>query len=565
LVDEAQDLSALQHRMLRKIVGRGRLIAVGDSCHPEGTTVKVVRKIGNSWHSPVLEDVPVEDLCVGDIVVGYSTEYSAFLYNRTVQGITARPYSGDLITLDTGAEACDYTPNHICLVDLSPLRSHTALYLMRKGEQWRCGIAAMDYACASGPIKRARDEGADALWILETFPDRATALLAEALIHQAYGIPDIAFTQSIESGGYHNSDALARIWEEVVNRGAGVNAAHELLRKFNREIDYPIWTPAENYSTFKRPRTIRACNILPGGKVLPYRGKNREKRSDWVPYTLYRRHYTGNVYSFTISHNHLYVADGLVTHNCQAIYAFRQAHEDSMSKLREEFSMSTLTLSTTFRCPRAVAEHVRWRAPHITSPEWAKDGEVKTLDQWSHEDLPDHATIICRNNAPLFGMAIKLLIEGRRPFLYSNDIIATIVKDLKSLAPKRLDTPRDDLIQRLEVWTKQNLKKYRNSPRVHDKAEAMRVFIESGDTLGEAIAAAEKVAASKGPITLITGHKSKGLEWDNVFFLDEHLLNPDRDPQANNLRYVIATRAKRSLTYVTSDNFVPAMNYEESA
>jgi ATP-dependent exoDNAse (exonuclease V) beta subunit len=82
----------------------------------------------------------------------------------------------------------------------------------------------------------------------------------------------------------------------------------------------------------------------------------------------------------------------------------------------------------------------------------------------------------------------------------------------------------------------------------------MKLFIENETTLGLAIARAEQITKMTGPICLMTGHKSKGLEYDNVFFLDQSLINPDRGgPQEDNLRYVICTRSKDTLTYVDSD------------
>jgi len=83
----------------------------------------------------------------------------------------------------------------------------------------------------------------------------------------------------------------------------------------------------------------------------------------------------------------------------------------------------------------------------------------------------------------------------------------------------------------------------------------MRLFVRASDTLGIAIARVEQIANIKGSIKLMTGHKSKGLEFPHVYFLDEHLINPERDPQANNLRYVIATRAQETLTYITSEGY----------
>jgi DNA helicase IV len=40
----------------------------------------------------------------------------------------------------------------------------------------------------------------------------------------------------------------------------------------------------------------------------------------------------------------------------------------------------------------------------------------------------------------------------------------------------------------------------------------------------------------------MTGHGSKGLEFDHVYFLDQHLIG--KEEQEPNLRYVIATRAR---------------------
>jgi superfamily I DNA/RNA helicase len=82
----------------------------------------------------------------------------------------------------------------------------------------------------------------------------------------------------------------------------------------------------------------------------------------------------------------------------------------------------------------------------------------------------------------------------------------------------------------------------------------MRIFAEASRTLSEAIARAEFVLRQDGPITLITGHKAKGLEWETVYFLDDWLIG--QDEQEQNLRYVIATRARENLFYVDSKGFI---------
>ena len=240
---------------------------------------------------------------------------------------------------------------------------------------------------------------------------------------------------------------------------------------------------------------------------------------------------------------------------CQAIYGFRGAHEDSMARLASSRNMRELFLSVSFRLPTSVADHVRWRAPHIASPEWAKTGTVTTLSEWSGDDLPEAAAIICRNNAPLFSCALRLLAEGKRPELIGNDLVTGLVKDMKRLS-KDMTLEQDDTLVLIDAWLAKAKRKSRNPGAVEDKAECMRLFVRASDTLGIAIARVEQISNMKGSIKLMTGHRSKGLEFPHVYFLDEHLINPERDPQANNLRYVIATRAQETLTYIKSDDYV---------
>lgn len=239
----------------------------------------------------------------------------------------------------------------------------------------------------------------------------------------------------------------------------------------------------------------------------------------------------------------------------QAIYGFRGAHEDSMPFLAETFKMRKLMLSVSFRCPSSVVAEAQWRAPHMRFPEWAKEGKVSRLVEWDAQSLPPQAAIICRNNAPLFSMAIKLLKNGRYPQIIGNDIGKYLLKVMKKFGKN--DLPRAEAMIALSDWVAEKLKKSRSPAKVHDQEACIRVFLEQGETLGDALAYAEHIFASQGPIQLMTGHKSKGLEFDDVFFLDEHLINVE-EPQDRNLKYVIQTRAKVNLTYVNSEDFFDA-------
>lgn len=251
----------------------------------------------------------------------------------------------------------------------------------------------------------------------------------------------------------------------------------------------------------------------------------------------------------------------------QAIYGFRGAAADSMSTLRESFFMEELTLSTSFRCPRKVVERAQPFVPAFRYPEWAKEGTVETLESWSADSIPEGAAIICRNSAPLFRTAMKLIRAGRGIKLVGQDIGASLIKTLEKLGPGT--TSQEDLLSLIDLWEKTELGKAHEArtAAIVDRAECLRVFAEFGATLEAAVAYAKHLFAASGSILLMTGHKSKGLEFDVVFHLDPFLIpskwakaaaesgSPEQLKQEKNLRYVIETRAKDSLYLIYSEDY----------
>lgn len=241
----------------------------------------------------------------------------------------------------------------------------------------------------------------------------------------------------------------------------------------------------------------------------------------------------------------------------QAIYAFRGAHTEGMPLLRKRFNMETLYLSTTFRCPTAVCDHVRHHAVRIKP--WDKNpnnpGEIKYLKVWDMTDVPHGAAILCRNNAPLFRLALRMLKAGRRPNLWGRDVAGFLVKLMEKLGAPNMR--REDAIKALREYEREKaskMKKESAKQTLAERVECILVFIENSDSLGGAIALARNVFNESGPTDLATGHKAKGHEWDEVFVLDRHLL--EDEGQDLNLAYVLATRAKRRLTYIETEGYM---------
>lgn len=243
----------------------------------------------------------------------------------------------------------------------------------------------------------------------------------------------------------------------------------------------------------------------------------------------------------------------------QSIYGFRGAQSGSMEVLAKEYSMEKFPLSVSFRCPKSVILKARSRAPHMQWPEWAIEGEVNRLDKWNAASIPDGAAIICRNNAPLMHIALELLKDGRGVKMVGNDLGPQLIKLLKKLGPETMT--REEVLAAIEGWKTERMKKGKNVESINDKAECLAVFANFGDTLAAAIAYAEHIFSSHGPIELLSGHKSKGLEWDVVYHLDPWRIpgkfaesDEDREQEAN-VRYVIETRAKQVLNLVNADQY----------
>lgn len=271
----------------------------------------------------------------------------------------------------------------------------------------------------------------------------------------------------------------------------------------------------------------------------------------------------------------------------QSIYAFRGADLNSVDRLKEMFSMKTLQLSTTFRCSKEVAEHVKDRVPHIQSPEWAKKGGVEFRGRdWNIKGIPEGAAILCRNNKPLIRLAYQF-IRARRPVVINGgDFGEVLIKLLKKICKANSSSQKknderlacmgiSDLENAIHAWEKEEISKAKAQNKefriggIQDKAGSLYVVLEScrGQNGKDILSEIEQIFSNKhGSITLSSGHKSKGLEWETVYILDAHLCpskwalrkaeegDEGALNQELNLRYVMATRAKDRLIYIDSED-----------
>lgn len=228
----------------------------------------------------------------------------------------------------------------------------------------------------------------------------------------------------------------------------------------------------------------------------------------------------------------------------QSIYAFRGAHGAAMPEAQATYAMTPCDLSISFRCPSEIVKNARWRVPKF---QWMKEGgHVETLNQLRPETIADESVIICRNNAPLFRLALGLLTSGRSVSVAGSDIGPKLSAILRKLGDDSMS--QSSVISAIDDWLAERLAK--GSTTAQDLADCMKVFASFGSTLGQAISYAEHLFAQRGAVRLLTIHKSKGLEFQTVYHLDPWLLGASE--QELNLKYVCITRSMHTYYEINS-------------
>lgn len=239
----------------------------------------------------------------------------------------------------------------------------------------------------------------------------------------------------------------------------------------------------------------------------------------------------------------------------QSVYGFRGAREGAMEMLLRGRDYDRFQLSKSFRVPHTLSARYAHFAHGFHSHESCAQGTFTILEKWNSNNIEDGAAILCRNNAPLISLCFRLIRDGRSATILGRNIGITLANRLKKICPKVVS------VDRIVEWRESELLKYpKRIDTINDTAECLTAFIQAfaPETDSEKAQNFLRQLFSDGAkISLATGHKSKGLEWENVYHLDPWRIAFKTDPkdefamkQEENLRYVIETRAKKKLTII---------------
>lgn len=159
--------------------------------------------------------------------------------------------------------------------------------------------------------------------------------------------------------------------------------------------------------------------------------------------------------------------------------------------------------------------------------------------------IAPNSAVICRYNAPLLKMAFGLIEAGQNVDVAGLDIGTRIIKLLTKLGDDSISQAQT--LAAIDQWEAEH--NAAGSKSAADTGNCMRVFANQGKTLSQAIAYAKYIfSITNDGVKFMSGHRSKGLEFDHVYHLNRDKIR--QGGQEQNIHYVIDTRPKQRLTYI---------------
>jgi DNA helicase-2/ATP-dependent DNA helicase PcrA len=250
----------------------------------------------------------------------------------------------------------------------------------------------------------------------------------------------------------------------------------------------------------------------------------------------------------------------------QAIYGFTGADSDALELIKQDFNAIELPLTVSYRCPQNVVKFAQQWVSHIQAAPTAPEGTVAAVtmeDFLKRNDLTAGSAVLSRTNAPNVELAFQLIRQRIPCRIEGRDIAKSIVKMMTRWKIKTIDQLQKKMALHLEKETTKLLaaKKEVQLARLQDTIETINVVIDECRkakeyTIDEAVTRINNLFGEdvKNVLVLSSIHKSKGREWETVFWLDRQGTCPSKwarqkwqQEQEKNLQYVAATRAKSNL------------------
>jgi len=252
----------------------------------------------------------------------------------------------------------------------------------------------------------------------------------------------------------------------------------------------------------------------------------------------------------------------------QAIYSFRGSDPHSFETLINKPNTVSLPLSISYRCAKSIVEEARKVYTDIESFEGNEEGEV--IKKGKVESIEEGDMVVCRNTRPLIELFFMLVGMGKKAYVLGKDMEKGLLVMLSEFYGEDSTIDKIDQLQnhidKIDNTLKQrgvtNPKKHLKYIAIEEKISILRLLFSKFTTISQVESFIMETFddEERSGIKLMTIHKSKGLECDNVYLIEtfegkklipsQYAVTKDQLTQENNLRFVATTRAKKKFVYL---------------
>lgn len=244
----------------------------------------------------------------------------------------------------------------------------------------------------------------------------------------------------------------------------------------------------------------------------------------------------------------------------QSIYGFTGADVNSMKNIDDLFNPLILPLSINFRCGKNIIKEAQKYVPDIEAWDQSVDGNVTTIQRngFLHKFAPGDCAL-SRTNRAMIPLCFKLIRDGKKATIQGADFKKKILGLINGFSKNDIS----ELYQKLDLWRERNMKYTKSNSgleAIEDTYETLRFFADQSGSVQEMITVVGKIFSDEiTEYKFSTAHRSKGLEWKNVFIIDSDnfMMTRNKKPwelqQEQNLVYVAVTRAKENLVNILAE------------
>ena len=249
----------------------------------------------------------------------------------------------------------------------------------------------------------------------------------------------------------------------------------------------------------------------------------------------------------------------------QSVMGFTGADSNAMENLKTLFNAVSYPMNQTRRIPAEIVDnYLNVEFPEIEFTTVKSGGKfVPALDENFMMDslIEDkNAFIICRNNAQLVKPAYTMIKAGYNVCILGIDI----AQELINLIANNKGHNVESTLTNIKKYVDGKFEQFKNAKNkewlndLQDKEETIKSIAEGCESIDEILLKVDSLFSDKkADYTFLTGHKSKGLESNNVYLYRLDLLGKNsktdkEKKQERNLHWVMSTRSLNKLVIVQS-------------